>query len=209
MSSLNSILSPMQACLTAELVRGGCSRLVFTDAHCVGPKQIEQAFDVSLWEKAWRAFRKWGWIPASVGLSAFLAQYAFGSYGHDSALVTVVGANYMAADFLGSSSNRVNQFNYHDCGAGVTAATVNDTALQSPIGVTRGVGLQTNPQNGVYRTTALITFSGAATISEWGLFSAAAGGTMWDRRAPHTLVPVDVGDAIQYTYDLTVPAGGN
>ena len=54
---------------------------------------------------------------------------------------------------------------------------------------------------------ATLSFTSTLTIAEWGLFSAAAAGTMWDRRLVAPTVGVNNGDSIQFTYNLTVNAG--
>jgi hypothetical protein len=69
-------------------------------------------------------------------------------------------------------------------------------------------GAQSTPSAGQYRSAATINFNGSFAITEWGLFSAAAGPTLWDRRV---FAPINVanGDSIQFTYTLTCNAGGS
>jgi hypothetical protein len=124
------------------------------------------------------------------------------------ALVTTAGSNYMAADFLAASASRINAFNQHDCGTGATAAAIGDTVLQTPAGTARVAGTQSNPAANQYRTVATIAFTGTLAITEWGLFSAASSGTLWDRRV-FAAINVTNGDSIQFTYTLTVPSGGS
>jgi hypothetical protein len=124
-------------------------------------------------------------------------------------LVTNAGAYYLATDFAaGQASPHISAMNYHDCGTGTTAAAVGDTTLQTPAGTARVAGTRSNPSNGVYRSVATIGFSSNLAITEWGLFSAASSGTMWDHRV---FAPINVssGDSIQFTYSLTIPSGGS
>jgi hypothetical protein len=123
-------------------------------------------------------------------------------------LVTTAGANYMAADFLTASTSRINAFAYHDCGEGTTAEAIGQTALVTPAGTARVLGTGTNSSANVYQSVATISFTGAKAITEWGLFSAATVGTMWDRRM-FAVINVGSGDSVQFTYQLTVPAGGS
>jgi len=123
-------------------------------------------------------------------------------------IVTTAAVNYLAADFLAASSNRINAFKYHDCGTGTTAAAIGDTGLVTPAGVTRVAGTDTNPSAGQYRSVATISFTGNAAITEWGLFSASTSGTLWDRRV-FSAINVADGDSIAFTYTVTCTAGGS
>jgi hypothetical protein len=124
-------------------------------------------------------------------------------------IVTTTGVNYMAADFAGGGvSPHIGGFNFHDNGTGTTAAATTDTALQTPTGGARVAGTQSQPGTvNIYRTVATVTFSGSFAITEWGLFSASAAGTLWDRRV-FSAINVVSSDAVAYTYNLTVNAGG-
>jgi hypothetical protein len=73
--------------------------------------------------------------------------------------------------------------------------------------MTRGTGTQTKPANNQYRTVGTVAFNNTFAITEWGLFSAASSGTMWDRRT-FTVINVGNGDSIQFTYTLTLTGGG-
>jgi hypothetical protein len=152
-------------------------------------------------------------ISATLGFSVFLSAFHCGQYQWLMAtplvgLVTTAGVTYQAADFLATSANRINSFNYHDSGTGTNAAVIGDTALQTSLGLTRVVGTQSLPTAGSYKTVARIQYIGAADVSEWGLFSAPTIGTMWDRRVftPRSVV---FGDAIDYSYTLVPTAGGS
>jgi hypothetical protein len=163
------------------------------------------------WEREWERWRKWlphlslaafaVWAAANPDLAGQDPGMLFG-------LVTTAGANYLAADFLAASSARINAFNYQDCGTGTTAMAIGDTALQTPSGLSRVSGTQSTPTSGQYRTVATFAFTSTLAITEWGLFSASTSGTLWDRRT-FAAINVANGDSIQFTYTLTVPAGGS
>lgn len=126
-------------------------------------------------------------------------------------LVTTAGVNYMAVDFTaGLASPRISAFNYHDSGTGTIAAAIGDVALQTQAGpTTRATGTQSNPASGQYRSIGTISYVSGLAITEWGLFNQAAqGGTLWDHRIFGAMNVVS-GDSIQFTYTLTVNAGGS
>jgi hypothetical protein len=124
-----------------------------------------------------------------------------------SGLVTTAGVVYMAADMAGGA-NDISAFNWHGTGTGTTAAAIGDTALQTPAGPARQSGTQTTPgSTNVYRSVATLAYTGTVAVTEWGLFSAVTTGTMWDHKV-FTAINVVNGDSIQFTYDLTITAGG-
>jgi hypothetical protein len=100
---------------------------------------------------------------------------------------------------------------YHGAGTGATAAAEADTALQAESTTvlnppsTRATGSLAEAAANIFRTVGTLTFSGAATITEWGLFNQAAtgGGIMWSRVVSGSLGVLN-GDSIQWTYDATV-----
>lgn len=126
-----------------------------------------------------------------------------------SGLVTTAGVNLMGADWT-SASCAIKLANWHDSSTGTTAAAIGDTALQTapPAGVpARAVGTQSNVNN-AYKTIGTQTYTGTLAITEWGVFNQLAqGGTLWDRKV-FTAINVVSGDSIQFTYTLTINAGG-
>jgi hypothetical protein len=128
---------------------------------------------------------------------------------NDRGIVTTTGAVYMASDFAsGGASPTISGFKYHDCGTNTSPAEgITNTALGTPWGGARVIGTPSNPSAQVYRSVATITFTGTFSIVEWGLFSAATAGTLWDRRV-FAAINVYDGDSIQFTYNLTVNSGG-
>ena len=124
-----------------------------------------------------------------------------------SGLVTNAGVAYMAVDFAGGADD-ISNFNNHGVGIGTTAAAVTDTALVNTTGApARVTGTRSNPAAGQYRTVATVAFTSSLAITEWGLFSAATAGTLWDRRV-FAAINVASGDSIEFTYTLTINAGG-
>ena len=126
-------------------------------------------------------------------------------------LVTTGGANFLASDFAsGQASPRISSMNFHDSGTGTTAATSTDSGLQTQAGpATRATGVQSNPATNQYKTVGTITYAGSYAITEWGLFNQAAqGGTMWDHRIVGAINVIS-GDSIQWSYSLTISAGGS
>lgn len=129
-------------------------------------------------------------------------------YDLGSGVVTTAGVNYLAADFA-AGANDVNLFKYHDSGTGTTAAAIGDVDLVTPAGpTTRATGSQSSSTN-TYTTVGTISYTGALAITEWGLFADATRGadTMWDRKV-FAAINVVNGDSIQFTYVLTITAGG-
>ena len=125
-----------------------------------------------------------------------------------SGLVTTAGVNLMAQDWNASANNQVLKLaNYHDSGTGTNAAAIGDTALQTPTGGSRVTGTQSNQASGQYRTVATISYGSSFAITEWGLFTASSGTTLWDRRV-FSAINVDTSTSIQFTYTLTINAGG-
>jgi hypothetical protein len=124
-------------------------------------------------------------------------------------LVTTAGVNYMASDFAsGGVTPTISGMKFHDSGTGVTAAAIGDTALQTGTGNARVSGTASNPSANIYQSVATLPYTATAAITEWGLFSASTTGTMWDHRV-FSAINVVNGDSIQFTYKLTIAAGGS
>ena len=120
-------------------------------------------------------------------------------------VVTTAFVNFVV-DQLQSSSGEIAAFSYHGMGTGSTAEAVGDTALVTQV-ESRVSGTQTEGASAnIYRSVATITASATRAIVEHGLFSASTGGTLMDRSV-FTVINLSSGDGIQFTYELTVPAG--
>jgi hypothetical protein len=126
-----------------------------------------------------------------------------------SGLVTNAGVAALVDDWDNNAEDITN-FNFHDSGTGNTAAAVGDTGLQTAAGpTTRATGTKSQPSANILRTVGTIAYTGTLAITEWGLFSTASRATtlLWDRRV-FSAINVGNGDSIEFTYNLTVNAGG-
>lgn len=132
-------------------------------------------------------------------------------------VVTNAGVTYMRDDFnAATGSADITNFKYHACGTGTGAEAAGDTALGTECTTalnpdsTRATGTQTTGAgSNTYVTVGTLTFDADAAVTEHGLFSAASTGTLWDR-SKFTAINVTGanGDSIQFTYTLTLTAGG-
>ncbi len=131
-----------------------------------------------------------------------------GTYDLGSGVVTTAGVNFLAG-YFNNATNNASTFKFHDSGTGTTAAAIGDVDLQTAAGpTTRATGSQANATN-TYTTVGTIAYVSTLAITEWGLFTDATRGsdTMWDRKV-FTAINVVSGDSIQFTYVLTITAGG-
>lgn len=119
-------------------------------------------------------------------------------------LITTAGVTYLSTAFTGTGEPE--NFNFHAAGTGNTAEATGDTALVTEV-ETRATGTQSNPSGTVYRTVGTVSFTATRSIVEHGIFSASSAGTLWDRSV-FTSIGVVSGDSIQFTYNLTISAGG-
>lgn len=123
-------------------------------------------------------------------------------------VVTSAFVNAAAANMVNNATSPViDSYDYHDCGTGTTAEASADTTLVTAFGGSRSSGTASNPSSNVYRSVGTITFSGTFAVTEHGLFSASTSGTLLDRSV-FSAVNVVSGDSIQFTYSLTLTAGG-
>jgi hypothetical protein len=119
-------------------------------------------------------------------------------------VVTTAGVNYLVDAFQGTTEPE--NFKYHAMGTGNTAEAVGDTALVTEV-ESRVTGTQTEGASAnIYRTVATITATAGRAITEHGIFSASSAGTLLDRSV-FSVINLSTSDSIQFTYDLTLPAG--
>jgi hypothetical protein len=129
-------------------------------------------------------------------------------------LVTDNGVAFIVDDWDNSTTD-VTNLNYHGVGTGTNAEAQADAALQTESTTvlnpdsTRATGTKSQPAANQIRSIGTVTFDGAAAITEHGIFSQAAtgGGVLWDR-SQFAAINVASGDSIQFTYTLTLSAGG-
>ena len=121
-------------------------------------------------------------------------------------LVTDAGVAYMVDDFDTGAAG-ITDFNYHDSGTGVVAENVTDTGLGTPTAEARDSGTKSQPIASQFRTVATHTYAGTFAVTEHGVFSASTAGTLWDRSV-FSAINVISGDKIEFSYTLTITAGG-
>ena len=120
-------------------------------------------------------------------------------------VVTTAGVNYLV-DGLQANTTDVSLFKYHASGTGSTAESTGQTALITEV-ATRTTGSQTEGASAnIYRTVGTIAYTSTFAIVEHGIFSASSVGTLLDRSL-FSAINVINGDSIQFTYELTLPAG--
>jgi len=119
-------------------------------------------------------------------------------------LVTNAGVAFLVDAF--QNLTEIEDFKFHASGTSGTAENVTDTALGVEV-ATRATGSQTEGAANEYVTVGTIPYTATLSIVEHGIFSAGAGGTLWDRSVFAAINVVNL-DSIQFTYTLTVNAGG-
>jgi len=119
-------------------------------------------------------------------------------------VVTDAGVAFLVDAF--QNLVEIENMNWHASGTDNTAENVADTTLGVEV-ATRVNGTQSEPAANQYRTVATIPYTATLAIVEHGIFSANAAGTLWDRTV-FAAINVNNGDSIQFTYTLTVNAGG-
>lgn len=121
----------------------------------------------------------------------------------------------LLVDYLqgsGSGIGTIGLFKYHDMGTGTTAEATTDTGLVTPCGMAREVGTQAEGSGAyIYQSVATFTntISGTTAITEHGLFDDPGSSVeiMLDR-TKFAAINLDLGNKIEFTYELQVVAGG-
>lgn len=120
-------------------------------------------------------------------------------------LVTTAGVNFLCDAFQGLAT--LSNMKYHGSGTGAAAEATGDTALGTEV-ESRATGSQTEGASAnIYKTVGTVSYTATRAITEHGIFSASSAGTLWDRSV-FSAVNVVSGDAIEFTYELTINAGG-
>jgi hypothetical protein len=131
-------------------------------------------------------------------------------------VVTDAGVAYLTADMDNASgSSDISLFKFHGFGTGTTAEAASQTGLitelttEYVVNSTRPTGSQAHSTN-TYTTVATLApdSGGVLAITEHGVFTANAAGTLWDR-SKFAAVNLDSGngDSLIATYVATFPAG--
>jgi hypothetical protein len=110
-------------------------------------------------------------------------------------------------DQLQTETSVFGDFKFHDSGVGTTAENAANTAIETTDGEARATGTQTESAANAYRSVGTISYTTTKAITEHGLFNDVSAGTLMDRSV-FTAVNVVNGDSIQFTYTLTLTAGG-
>jgi hypothetical protein len=121
-------------------------------------------------------------------------------------VVTTAFVNFVV-DQLQTETSVFGDFKYHDSGVGSTAENITDTGIETTDGESRATGTQTESAANAYRSVGTISYTTTKAIVEHGLFNDVSAGTLMDRTV-FSAVNVVNGDSIQFTYTLTVSAGG-
>lgn len=129
-------------------------------------------------------------------------------------LITDTGVAFLVDDWDANGQD-ITTLNFHGCGTGTNAENQTDSALQTESTTalnpdnTRATGTRSQPAANQYRSVGTLTFDAGAAVTEHGLFSqeATGGGTLWDRSVFSAINVVSL-DSIQFTYTVTVSAGG-
>lgn len=129
---------------------------------------------------------------------------SFGLLGYR--VVTTAFVNFVT-DQLQTETSVFGDFKYHDAGVGTTAENVADTAIETTDGESRATGTQTESASNAYRSVGTISYTTTKAVTEHGLFNDSSAGTLMDRTV-FSAINVVSGDSIQFTYTLTLTAGG-
>lgn len=105
-----------------------------------------------------------------------------------------------------ASVDTVVDYKWHAQGISTAAESSAHTALQSET-TRRGAGTQIQVSSNQYRSVQTTTFVAARAITEHGLLTASAAGTLMDRTL-FAVINAGAGDKIEYTFTITFNAGG-
>lgn len=124
----------------------------------------------------------------------------------DYRVVTTAFVDFVT-DQLQTETSAFGDFKYHDSGVGTTDPAIGDTDIETTDGESRATGTQTESSHNVYQSVGTISYTTTKAITEHGLFNASTGPTLMDR-SEFSAINVVSGDSIQFTYSLTLTAGG-
>lgn len=130
-------------------------------------------------------------------------------------VVTDAGVAYITTRLFDANAS-IGSFDFHGYGTGTTAESAAQTALVTELTTqyvsdnVRPTGTPTNPSANVYQSVGTLSpdSGGTIAITEHGLFSANAAGTLLDRSVFSVVNVVASADSLQTTYQLTLASGG-
>ena len=119
-------------------------------------------------------------------------------------VVTTAGVGFIVDAF--QNSVELETMKYHGCGTGAVAESSSDTTLGTEA-ATRATGSLTEGASAnIFKTVGTWASDGSYAITEHGVFSASTVGVLLDRSV-FAAINVISGDSIEFTYELTFPAG--
>lgn len=121
-------------------------------------------------------------------------------------VITTAFVNFVT-DQLQTETSVFGDFKYHDSGVGTTDPAVGDTDIETTDGESRVAGTQTEASANQYQSVGTISYTTTKAITEHGLFNASTGVTLMDR-SEFAAINVESSNSIQFTYTLTLTAGG-
>lgn len=119
-------------------------------------------------------------------------------------VVTDAGVAYLVDAMQGITEPE--NLRFHGSGTGTTAESAAQTILVTEVGSRVSGTLAEGASANIFRTVATVNYGSTLAITEHGIFSASTAGTMLDRSV-FAAINVLNGDSIQFTYELTFPAG--
>jgi hypothetical protein len=128
----------------------------------------------------------------------------YGTVGYQK--VTTAFCELMVAQ-LQTETSVWGDFKYHDSGVGATGEQNTDTGIETTDGQDRSTGTQTTTSTVIYKSVGTISYTGTYAVTEHGLFNTTNTATLMDRTV-FSAVNVVSGDSVEFTYSLTVTAGG-
>jgi len=119
-------------------------------------------------------------------------------------VVTTVGVEFIVDAF--QNIVELELMRQHGSGTGSTAENIADTALVTEVESRTSGTIAEGASGNIYQTVGTVAYTAARAIVEHGIFSAATAGVLLDRSV-FAAINVTSGDSIQFTYEITFPAG--
>lgn len=119
--------------------------------------------------------------------------------------ITVAFRDYIVDSLQNSTTDPMDDMKWHGSGTTNTAESNGDTTLAVEV-ESRVSGTQIEGASAdIYKTVATIPYTATRAIVEHGVFSASTAGTLMDRSV-FTVINVNNGDSIEFTYEATFNA---
>jgi len=119
-------------------------------------------------------------------------------------VVTTAGVGFIVDAF--QNITEVETMRFHGSGTGAVAEAVGDTALGTEVESRTSGTIAEGASANIFQTVGTVAYTATRAITEHGIFSASTVGVLLDRSV-FTAINVVSGDSIQFTYELTFPAG--